>query len=513
MKTFKIAYTSDVHGQLLATHYPTGTTAQMGLSRVSSYLKQQEEPVLFIDNGDLLQGSPLMDYSRQTKRSINPAAMAMNLLHAKYITLGNHDFNFGMTYLQDYLSQVDATLLCANVFYHDQPLGELFVVDQQFGIRIGLIGVTTAYVPHWEQVDNIQGVRFESAAQTVETLVHQHRSSVDLLIVVYHGGFENDPITKKPIGRQTIENEAAAISAINGVDVILTGHQHMSIEHQDVTPKLLQPKMNATEFGVVTITIDNQTIVDVQVALIQNEFFEDASFVEHFSQLEADTATWLDQPVGHVKSDLRVASALEVRRQPHRLVDWIHQLQRLVYNADISIVSLPNDMAGFFGQVSVRDLVATFVFANTLTVLSMKGSEVLAALEQTAGYFEVENGNLRTSPAFLYPKVEHYNYDMYHGIDYEFDISKPLGQRLIRCLFHGNPIETTRSYTVICNNYRAGGGGDYPMFETAEVIREFDQSYFDLAVDFIKKNHPVRVELSSRFKVSIKGEETDPELQ
>lgn len=501
MKTFKIVYTSDVHGQLGAIHYPTNLTSFFGLSRVASYLKKQQENVLYIDNGDLLQGSPLMDYSRQTLSKNNPAAMAMNLLNAKYITLGNHDFNYGLPYLKEYLNQVNATLLCANIMSNNQPLGESFVVDQRFGIRLGLIGVTTAYVPHWEQAEHIRGLTFESASKTVARLVAQHRHSVDLLVVVYHGGFEKDPVTRMPIGRQTIENEAAAIASISGVDVLLTGHQHMSMKHQQLTPKLLQPAMKAKEFGEVSITVDSQEVVDVQVALVQNTFPEDETFVEQFRELEAATALWLDQPIGVVESDLRVSSVLDVRKQPHRLVDWIHQLQRSIFDADISVVSLPNEMSGFQGEVSVRDLAATFVFDNTLAVLSMNGRAILDALEQTATYFEIADGHLITSPVFLTPKVEHYNYDMYQGIEYEFDISMPVGHRVVRCLFEGNPIDEARSYSVICNNYRAGGGGDYEMFETAEVLHEFDKSYFDIASEYIKQNHPVRVELSSKFHI------------
>lgn len=501
MKSFKIIYTSDVHGQLGATYYPRNTKDMMGLSRLATFLKNQQEYMLYLDNGDLLQGSPLMDYSRLNNTPKNPAATAMNLLNASYITLGNHDFNYGLPYLKEYISQVNATLLCANVFMDHKPLGESIVIDSRFGVKVGFIGVTTAYVPHWEQEEFIRGLTFNSASETVARLVAQHRSSVDLMVVVYHGGFEKNPATQLPIGRQTIENEAAAISVIPGVDVLLTGHQHVSMEYQNQTPKLLQPAMNAKEFGVVDVVVKEQQIVDVKVALVQNTFSEDSDYVEQFRELETNTSNWLDQTIGYVESDLRVSSVLDVRKQPHRLVDWIHQLQRSTYDTDISVVSLPNDMAGFQGKVTVRNLSATFVFANTLTVLSMSGRAILEALEQTATYFEVEDGQLITSPNFLSPKVEHYNYDMYQGIEYVFNISKPVGHRVVKCTFAGNPLDETHFYRVICNNYRAGGGGDYEMFEAAEVLVEIDKSYFDMASDFIKKFHPVTVELISNFTV------------
>lgn len=513
MNSFKIVYTSDVHGQLGAIHYPTNTTGFMGLSRLATYLKQQTSPVLYIDNGDILQGSPLMDYARQDEGIANPAALALNRLNAKYITLGNHDFNYGLPYLFQYVNEVDATLLCANVFQDGQPLGESFVVDTSFGIKLGLIGVTTAYVPQWEQPEHIQGLTFHAAQEIVRSLVDHHRQSVDLLVVVYHGGFESDPITKQPLGRATIENEAVAIAAIPGVDVILTGHQHMSVVHPSLTPKLIQPAMNAREFGVVTVTHQASVVTRVDVELVQNHFEEEPSFVEQFRPLEESTAEWLDQPLGVFESDLRVDSALDVRKQPHLLVDWIHELQYSSYQADISVVSLPNEIAGFYGSVSVRDIAATFVFANTVSVLSMSGRALHEALEQTAAYFELHNSEVVTSPAFLVPKVEHYNYDMYQGIEYAFDLTKPVGQRLVRCLFQGKPLDLSKEYTVVCNNYRAAGGGDYRSFETAQVLVEFDQSYFDMAVSFVKKHHPVRVAKKSKFTLITTVEGADPTIR
>ena len=485
MKKIKIIYTSDIHGHLLSSDYAAGTRGPFGLSRLSTYLKSLTDPYLLLDNGDILQGSPLVDYAR-TKQSSNPCSLALNLLGTKYVTLGNHDFNYGWSHLEDYLNALDATLLCANVSRNGLPLGEVFCTAEVDGLTIGLIGLVTAFVPAWEKPEHIEGMTFASAAKVASDVVSANRMHVDVMVVLYHGGLEQDPVTGQPIGRQTIENEAMAIAAIPGVDVVLSGHQHMPTLVQQA-PLILQPAANGRQWGEVELTVQAGNVVTCTGRLMDNTFAVDEAFESHFEALERATQQWLDQPIYEMKEDLRVQDPLHLRSTAHPLTAFCHSLQRHISSADISIVSFPNQIPGFHSMVTVRDVAATFIYPNTFVELAMKGSDVLKALEQTAGYFCVQDKHLQVSDAFLFPKVEHYNYDHYDGIEYVIDVTKPVGERITSCLFQGQPITLDQTYSVIVNNYRANGGGDYPMFQRSMVLKNIDQSMFDLAVDAIQR--------------------------
>jgi len=486
MKKIKLIYTSDVHGHILASDYTTKQRASHGLSRLSTYLKSITEPFIYIDNGDILQGSPFVDVSRNME-SQNPCASALNLLGARYVTLGNHDFNYGLDYLNSYLASLDATLLCANVLQAGVPLGERFSVQIIDGIRVGFIGLVTAYVPQWEAPDHIEGLTFLSAAQTALEIIQTHRHEVDAVVVLYHGGFETHPVTREPIGRQTIENEAMAIAAIEGVDVVLTGHQHMPTLIQQ-HPLLIQPAVNGRQFGVVDIEQRASGSFEFKGELIDNTFLVDESFEREFNELEAATQTWLDEPIGKVALDMTVNDPLTLRSTNHPLTAFCHSLQRRVSDAQISVVSFPNQIPGFHQNVTVRDLAATFIYDNTLCELKIRGDQLLLAMEQTATYFEVHNNQLTVSEAFLYPKVEHYNYDLYDGLTYTIDVSKPAGQRISSCMIQGRPLNPDAFYNIVLNNYRANGGGDYEMFQSAELIKNIDTTLFQLAIDAIKSN-------------------------
>ena len=81
----------------------------------------------------------------------------------------------------------------------------------------------------------------------------------------------------------------------------------------------------------------------------------------------------------------------------------------------------------------MRDILANFMYPNTLTVLRLTGQDIRAALEMTAAYFQVnEDGALGVNPAYMDPKPQHYNYDMWEGIEYELNAARPIGERVIK---------------------------------------------------------------------------------
>lgn len=493
-KILNLFYTSDLHGRIVSHHDILSKNTPVGLSRLSTFFSQQKIPYLYLDNGDILQGAAIMDQSREEKR--NPAADALNMLGCQYYTLGNHDFNYGLAYLDEYISQMNGTLLLANVLRNQQPFGAKYSVIEQEGIRIGLIGVTTAYIPQWELPENIKGLTFVSAATTVQEIVPQLRANVDVVIVLYHGGIEQDLQTNKPIGRPTIENEAVAISKIEGVDVVLSGHQHMLISSDTI----LQPGVEGAYIGALRIE-KSEAGVQWFPSLVANDCAVDDSFEDHFSVLQHKTTQWLDKPVGRTSQDFRSLDPLDLRAKAHPLVAWIHQLQFEQTKADISVVSLPNDVQGFHGTITNRDLLNAFVYPNTLFVVEMLGEQIKKAMEQSAAYFSIKHQNVVVSDSFLSPKVEHYNYDMYAGMKYRINLTKPVGQRISHITVNDQPFDENKTYRVVVNNYRANGGGDYSMFQEAKVLQEHDVTLLQLSTKSLQHNPELRVDVTPTFEL------------
>ena len=106
-KRFTIYFTSDLHGYIYPTDYRSREERDMGLFKCASQFRKDGN-TLVIDGGDILQGSPLGAFCHDTLGNASRFAEMMNRCGYDYVTLGNHDFNYGMAYLDSYLDTVFA---------------------------------------------------------------------------------------------------------------------------------------------------------------------------------------------------------------------------------------------------------------------------------------------------------------------------------------------------------------------------------------------------------------------
>ena len=190
---------------------------------------------IYIEDGDFIEGSPMTDYAYQTRnvKGYNKCLVKMiDHLQANVGILGNHEFNYGPQYLNETLVKRTYPILNANM----QEGLESYVIDASYtilekkGVRIGILGLTTPYISHWEQPRNIKGWKFNSALEAAKQYVSELRQQCDIVIVAYHGGFERDLAPGVPTEELTGEDEGYAIvSEVPGIDAFVTGHQYRLI--------------------------------------------------------------------------------------------------------------------------------------------------------------------------------------------------------------------------------------------------------------------------------------------
>ena len=498
-----IVYTSDVHGQITSTNYALNQKDDIGLSRLATYLKNLNDETVLLDNGDFLQGSIILDYYRKyVNKDLHPMIKAFNLLKYDAVNLGNHDFNYGQEYLNRVLDDLTASVVCANVIKDHKNLYKPYIIKQlRNGKKIGIIGIVTQYIPHWEKPDHIEGLTFLNAYDSTKKYVQEIRDSVDYVVVLYHGGFEKDLITQQAIGRPTEENMGYRLSQIKDIDLLLCGHQHMPTIYQNENNTIvLQTAANVKSFGHVTIDFDEHSFTH-KGELMKNHYADELSFINTFKDLESKTQAYLDRPISNTIQDMTITSQLDARKVKHPMFQFINQLQLSLSSAQISAASLPNEAIGFKETIRLRDVAANFVYPNTIQVLDINGLDLKKALERTAEYFTIDQGEIAVDASFLYPKVEHYNYDVFDGIDYEFDLTKEKGNRLTKASIDGEEIEDEKHYTMVLNNYRAQGGGDYPMYQNARLIKEYTVSMFDLVVEYLQEHPTLEIDIVENFTI------------
>lgn len=515
--TLSIVLTSDIHGQVIPVHYGTKAETSNGLSRVSTYVEQlrKKNPVVLVDNGDNIQGTPLTyHYVKEMNGCPNPVITAMNYMKYDLAVIGNHEFNYGMDILNSAVKESTFPWLSANILNKatNAPLyGNPYVVKEIEGITIAILGVTTHYIPNWENPKHIEGLLFEDVKMTTEYWVKKIREeeNPNLLVVSYHGGFERDLITGEQTENLSSENQGYEICKdIEGIDVLLTGHQHRQIHQFVHGVAVVQPGFKGEMVGQVDIQFKKHegdwAVERITPKLISmKEVKSDVAIEQLIQAYEKQTQSWLDQPIGFIEGNMLIQDPFQARLTEHPLTELINKVQMEVAGVQISNSAIFNNEAtGLPSKVTMRDIVANYVYPNTLVVIEITGKDMKEALERSASYFTLDSvGEIAVNPTFCEPKPQHYNYDMWEGIEYTINVSKPIGQRITNLTCKGKMVEEKDIFEVVMNNYRAGGGGDYPMFKGKAVKREIQTDMSEILASYFKRNPQIKAETNNNWRV------------
>ena len=446
----------------------------------------KDENTLIIDGGDMLQGSPLTYYGHSCGVDL-PMARAMNERGYDYVTLGNHDFNYGRENLEKDLRELKAQCLCANVKYlrGQLPIFPCTVHVLGNGLRVGLVGLVTDWIHRWEKPENLTDLRIESPLACAKEAVDSLRC--DVLIGIYHGGIERDPETGELLST-TDENIACRLCEEIPFDLLLTGHQHIPLAGARWrNTYLVQTPCNATAY--IRVEMDENRRFTSELCPVPDR----ADYTEEEERLLEKLNIWLDQPIGHFTRSMRPEEKLKMAMEGSSVADFINQVQLWASGAEISCAALPNSFRGFDRDVTVRDVVATYVYANTLKVLEVTGKVLRQALEQCARYFERDGeGRVTISSSFLRPKEAHFNYDYFYGIEYTLDLSRPAGERVTSLTREGRPVEEDQRLTLCMCDYRATGAGDFDFYLDCPVVREEQTEISELMLRYLEAHDLVR---------------------
>lgn len=482
MNRMTIWFTSDTHGYLYDTDFVSQEPRDVGLL---GFDFEKDENTLVIDGGDTIQGSPLTYYC-QTKGEPLPIAGAMNDRGYDFVTLGNHDFNHGAEYLGAHLNALKARCLCANA---SDRAGELPILPWAVhtlgnGTRVGLVGLVTSWVNVWEKPENLARLSVTDPLPAARAAVAAlQREGVDVLVGIYHGGVERDLDTGRLLS-ETDENIACRLCEALPFDLLLTGHQHIAmVEKSWHGTHIVQTPCNATHA--------------VQVTLDESGFHSRLVPSRRGAPLTADQAAlrqrleqWLDTPIGTFSQALWPGDKLDMALHGSGIADLFNAVQLWASGADLSCAALPNELRGFGSAVTVRDVVASYVYANTLVVLEVTGRVLKAALEQCAAYFDVGPDGAMIARPFLEPKEAHFNYDYFEGIEYAFDLSRPVGDRVVSISRNGREVGEDERFTLVMCDYRATGAGDFDMYPGCTRVKEIQTEVSELILDYIlEKSH------------------------
>ena len=495
-KRIRILATSDTHGYIYPCQYTDNSSVNQGLARMHTLISAlRDENTLVIDNGDVLEGSPLDYYHFHYHRDeVSPVTKVMNAMGYDFANVGNHDFNYGKDVLYRHLENLDAPCITANVIDEGVPLGPTYVIKELAGKKIALFGLCTPYIPHWEPQEHIQGMKFLSAVKTAEKTVDliRHLEKPDYIVCVYHGGFEKDPVTGIPTEEQTGENEGfALLEQVRGIDVLIAGHQHIAYLGSRNGTVYTQTKSRAAQLACIDIYTDTGVI---EPRLLDADMDADEGIMELVQPEEDECRKWLDQPLGTTAMDLRVDDQDDARFHKHQIITFLNRVSREITGADLAASALFLDATGFRHDITMRDIVGTYVYPNTPVVKKINGRILREYLEKNAEYWTIRNDAITVARQYLEPKPKPFDYDMVDGIEYTIKVSNAPGSRIIDLTFNGQPVTDEMEFTLCITDYRASGGGDFPAIRKAPTVKRFPASYVELIADWILEHKTIEFE-------------------
>ncbi len=492
MARVRLLATSDVHGAVYPHFYGDNSYRSSGIAVLKTLIDSlKDDNTILIDNGDTLEGTPLSFYHyANDPKEISPMTKAMKATGYDFINLGNHDFNYGEDALFAHLSYLEAPCISANVFYKGYRLNTPYTMIEKAGRKIALFAVTTQYIPFWEKPENIVNFRFEDAFETARDITRmiKENENADTVVCIYHGGFERDLLTGNPNQMLTGENEGYRMLAeIEGIDILISGHQHRSLCGEAFGKVYTQTAAGGREIACIDIDDDG-----IHASIIPAVTKADEEILELCREEEDACQKWLDQTLGTAEVNLKVTDEADARLHKSQLITFLNKVQMEATGAQLSASALFSGATGFDSKITMRNIVSTYVFPNTLTVKKVSGKDLKAYLEKCAEYWECRDGKIIVNPAYDEPTPQHFNYDMLDGAEYTIDVSKPAGERIVSLQYEGKDVREEDEFTLCVNNYRAAGGGDFDMIRDAETVSEDLSAMVDILASYIMKHQVIR---------------------
>jgi len=502
-----IASTTDVHGRVTAwDYYANKPETIRGLTRaatiVDSVRAANPGRVILLDAGDLLQGNPLAYVAAKlsTNRA-NPIIAAMNTMHYDAAAIGNHEYNYGVPYLDSAVKQAAFPFLSANTYRLDPGDVHAYkpwtIVDRA-GIKIGVVGATTPGVMLWD-AENIKGrLRFGDIVPAVRQAVKEVRGAgADIVLVTVHSGL-NEPSSYDTVTTGVpSENVAARIaSEVPGVDLVLYGHSHKEVRGTTIGETLLiQPKNWATSVDVAHLIVSRVgggwRVTEKRSDLVQAAgHAEDPAVLAATSSIHRETVAYVTTPIGTTPERWSADSA-RVKDTP--LIDFILETERKAAGSDLaSTAAFSTDITMGLGPITIAQVAQLYPYDNTLRAVRITGKQLRDYLEYSSRYYKTIASP--TAPLETDSQVPGYNFDIVSGVDYALDVSKPVGLRLTRLDYKGAPVRDTDTFTMALNNYRQTGGGGYSMLSGAPVVYDKQQEIRQLLIDEVKRRGALKQE-------------------
>ena len=516
-----ILATSDMHGNVWGYSYEDNAeSTNSGMARLYSYIKQvrEENPIVFlVDAGDDIQGTIMTDdIANKDPDREHPVIAAMNTMGYDAMTIGNHEFNWGIDTMKKILGQADFPVLGANILDKDgnYVTGNGWTVVDRGGIRLAVIGVCTPDVPIWDGgKEGIDDTVYEPASEAVKKAIREIGDQADIILVSAHMGqfAEFDEDGGSDSANKIVEDNPE-------VDLLQVAHMHITVDDEVEGTPVAGVRNSGREIARFDLTLDqDKNIKAISTEIVDMENYDPCEEIREIPAVKElhEQAVRLVQgsagedgepgePLGTTTARFQPEDEIrglpEGKLQDTAVVDLILNIQLLNSGADVTACALFKNTSDLpEGSIYYNDIFDIYKYDNTLYTLEVTGRELKNYMEWAAEcYNQWEPGDINIS---FDPDYPGYLYDMFAGVDYEIDLSQPKGRRIRNVVFRGEPLQDDQVLTLAVNNYRYSSGIKAQNLAEGRHDWESSNSIRDMIVQYFAENSPVEPTVDHNWRI------------
>jgi len=515
-----ILATTDIHGNVWGFSYENNKeTTNTGMARIATYVEKvrSEVPdVILVDNGDVIQGNIMTDDLYNKREGEHPVIRAMNLLEYDSMTLGNHEFNFGENLINRIQVLANFPVLAANMARVDGTMAVLpYTIVERSGIKVGIIGLTNPNAPRWDG-EKTDPFVFAPVGPACKKVVDIIKDKVDVIVVVSHVGLypEYDEETGSDGANKILE-------LCPEIDVLVVGHDHNTVKKiigttavggaRNLGREVIRFDLELDEQkNIIARSVDVIDMVDYEMSdlIRKNAFIMEAhkattDFISGGAP-SADGST-SGGVFGQASVDFQMKNEImgipEGKLRDTAVMDLINTVQLKNSGADVSAAALFADTSDIKkGDINYGTIFGIYKYDNTLYRVQVTGSELKAYMEWSAAcYNQWVPGDISIS---FNPEKPGYLYDMFAGVDYEIDLSKPVGHRIVNVMFKGKPLSDSQILTLAVNNYRYSSALKAQKLVAGTKEWESPNSIRDMLVQHIQEQGTIYPKTDNNWRIT-----------